>query len=266
MMIDQPTIHLNIAQLNRPIELFVHDDRDQHVSKDLAENGIWEVYETQLLLERLSPGLVFIDVGANIGYYTTIAADQIGASGFIAAFEPEPDNYRLLEKNIHRNGFEFVQAIHAGLSDQHGEGQLFLNTTNFGDHQVYDNGNGRQSCAIQLLNGTQYLQDKVDGIDLLKIDTQGAESQVIKGLLPLLQASGQRLTMIIEFWPFGLRKAGSSGHQLLDMLATLNLPFKIIDHIDHQLIDCTEQQLREWVDMLDDHPDDEGFMNIMLGK
>jgi hypothetical protein len=89
---------------------------------------------------------------------------------------------------------------------------------------------------------------------------------VVAGLLPLLRASGESLSIIIEFWPYGLRKSGSSAHQLLDMLVTLDLPISIIDHIGHQLVPCSEQQLRGWVDMVDAHPDDEGFMNLLFGR
>jgi|TARA_B110000908_G_scaffold159597_1_gene201942 FkbM family methyltransferase len=256
---------LTIAGLNRPLQLWLHDTRDQHVSRDIAANGIWEAYETHLVIERLKPGDCFVDVGANIGYYTAIAADRLGDSGYIVAFEPDPDNVKLLQQNMRENGFDRIDIVAAGLSDNHRSAALFRSTTNFGDHQIYDNGDGRKSCPIDLVNGTEYLRGKVAEINLLKIDTQGAESQVIAGLLPLLKQSGRQLSIIIEFWPYGLRKAGSSGYELLDMLAELELPFKIIDHVGHDLLDCTEQQLREWVEMVESNPDDQGFMNIMLG-
>lgn len=257
---------LEIAGLNQPLQLWLHDTRDQHVSRDIAANGIWEAYETRLVIERLKPGDCFVDVGANIGYYTAIAADRLGNSGDIIAFEPDPDNVELLQKNMRENGFDCVDIVAAGLSDSDRHAVLFRSATNFGDHQIYDNGDGRESCSIDLVNGSEYLQGKVAAINLLKIDTQGAESQVIGGLLPILKQSGKQLSIIIEFWPYGLRKAGSSAYDLLDMLAELELPFKIIDHLGHDLLDCTEQQLREWVKMVEADPDDQGFMNIMLGE
>ncbi|ARN76508.1 hypothetical protein BST96_19400 [Oceanicoccus sagamiensis] len=255
-----------MPSLHQTVSLWVHDQRDQHVSKGIAEQGIWESYETQLFIERLKPGINVIDVGANIGYYSVIAADQLAGTGFIAAFEPDPDNYQLLQKNLQHNQFTDVDAVNAGLSAKDSDGRLFLSCSNFGDHQIYDAGEGRASRSIRLINGANYLQAKIQHIDLLKIDTQGAESEVIAGLLPLLKNSGVKLSMIIEFWPYGLRQSGSSAHQLVDMLSTLDLPIKIIDHIGHDLVDCTEQQLREWVDMVETNPQDQGFMNILLGK
>ncbi len=257
---------LKIPSLKKTVSLWVHDKRDQHVSRGIAEQGIWEAYETQLFLERIRPGINVVDVGANIGYYSVIAADQLAGTGFIAAFEPDPDNYHLLQKNLKHNQCHHVDAVHAGLAEHNGDGELFLNDSNFGDHQMYDAGQGRASRPIRLVNGADYFQEKIQHIDLLKIDTQGAESAVITGLLPLLQKSGDKLSMIIEFWPYGLRQSGSSAHQLIDMLITLKLPIRIIDHIGFDLVACTERQLREWVDMVETNPEDQGFMNILLGR
>jgi len=257
---------LKIDGLNSPLRLWLHDAQDQHVSRDIATNGIWEAYETRLVMERLNRGDCFVDVGANIGYYTAIAADCLGDTGSVIAFEPDPENVKLLKKNMLENGLERVELVAAGLSDRNRHAALFRSKTNFGDHQIYDNGDGRDSCPIELLNGSEYLNGKIGAINVLKIDTQGAESQVIAGLLPVLKKSGKQLSIIIEFWPFGLRKSGSNAHALLDMLAELDLPFKIIDHVGHELLDCTELQLREWVDMVEADAEDQGFMNIMVGN
>ena len=257
---------LSIKNFSPELSLFVHDSGDQHVSKGIAEDGVWEAFETQLFLERLKPDSVFVDVGANIGYYTLIAASLIGEQGKIFSFEPDPENFYLLQRNLQHNHFSSVDAVDAALSDEDSIGKLYLNEDNYGDHQVYDDGSGRQSRSIRLLNGEHYLGSKVSAIDLLKVDTQGAEYHVIKGLLPLLKRSREHLSMIVEFWPYGLRKAGATGQGLVDLLAQLQLPFQIIDHIGCELVPCSEQQLREWVDMVDGVPEDEGFMNILIGQ
>ena len=72
--------------------------------------------------------------------------------------------------------------------------------------------------------------------------------------------------MVIEFWPFGLRKAGSHGHKLLDELLSLDLDMYIIDHIQHHLIPCEEHHLRDWIDSLDVDATNEGFMNLFFGQ
>ncbi len=257
---------LHIDRCPTDLAMFVHDRGDQHVSKSIRESGVWEPYETSLFLERLSPAAVVVDVGANIGYYSLLAAAMVGELGKVFSFEPDPENFNLLEKNLQLNTFPWVNAVAAALSDSDSDGQLYLNNNNYGDHQIYDDGSGRSSRAIRLLQGNDYFNDKINHIDVLKVDTQGAEYRVIKGLLPLLKKSRRRLSIIIEFWPYGLRKAGADGQALVTLLLELELPFHIIDHDGGTLIPCSEKQLREWVEMVDSFPEDQGFMNILVGR
>jgi hypothetical protein len=82
----------------------------------------------------------------------------------------------------------------------------------------------------------------------------------------LLQASGPQLRMIVELTPFSLRAAGSSGAGLVALLAQLELPFAIIDHLEHNLVPCSAGGLIEWCDNVDASAGDQGFMNIFLGE
>ena len=70
--------------------MLVHGERDRFVSRRIREEGVWEPYETSLVLAMLRPGDVFVDVGANIGYFTILAASAVGAQGMVFAFEPDP--------------------------------------------------------------------------------------------------------------------------------------------------------------------------------
>ena len=235
------------------------------MSAKIREQGVWEAYESHLVCELLQPGKSFVDVGANIGYYSVLAAAAVGESGQVFAFEPEPANFSILKTKLAINGFEQVQAVNAGLAANDHAGKLYLSGDNWGDHQIFDRGETRQSTAITLLNGDSFLGDKCPRFDVLKIDTQGAEFQVISGLELSIRASLPNLHIIIEFWPFGLKQAGAHGHQLLDLLVSFKLPIWMIDHIDHSLHPCTEAELRSWVDALDAEPDNEGFFNLLLG-
>ena len=96
--------------------LQLHDERDRFVSRQLRDQGIWEPFETTLVMASLAPGSVFVDVGANIGYFSVVAADIVGEDGQVLAFEPDPDNFALLQANLALNGLErqteAVQAAH----------------------------------------------------------------------------------------------------------------------------------------------------------
>lgn len=260
---------LNIAGLEQPLRMWVHADGvDGHVSKRIREEGVWETYETQLLIEALQSrsqdNYRMIDVGANLGYYSLVAASLLGNSGTVYAFEPEPTNFAILSKNISENRLDNIIARHAGLSDVSAAGNLYLNPENRGDHQMYNAKNDRQSTPISLLNGDEFFAD-VARVDFIKIDTQGAEYHVLSGLDALIRRSLPALKLIVEFWPFGLRKAGHSGEALLDLLLSYELPMNLIDHIGHGLIPCTEKDIRDWIQQTDADPANEGFINLLLG-
>ena len=93
-------IPLRVPGVHSPLAIFVHDERDRHVSRQLRESGIWEPYESRLLLDSLQPGAVFLDVGANLGYFSLLAADRVGPAGKVVAIEPDPANFLLLQRSI----------------------------------------------------------------------------------------------------------------------------------------------------------------------
>jgi FkbM family methyltransferase len=263
---------LHIPQLTQPVLLEVHDHAaDTHVSRFIVSDGVWEKYETELIISRLQDGDIFIDVGANIGYYSALAAQLVGASGHVYGFEPEPLNYALFSGNAQRAGGDFcdnVTAVNAALAAKQGEGFLFLNTANRGDHQIYDDGKGRNKTAIALVHGDSYF-DAIDATmkaRLIKVDTQGAEIEVLTGLNRLIQRSLDKLTLVIEFWPRGLINCGGNAHQLLDWLLALDMPIYIIDQIEDRLIPATEADLRPWIDDLNNTPSNEGFLNLLLER
>ena len=257
---------LRIAGLCRPAVLETHAGDDLFISRAICHEGIWEPFESALLLQCLQPGQVCLDAGANLGYFSVLAALAVGDAGRVFAFEPEPANFRLLQKNLTHNGLaHIVRPWRAGLSNLAGRGILHLHPDNLGDHQLYPDEGGRAEIAVDLLRGDSVLAGQVKALDFVKIDTQGAETRVVQGLMGLLRASGGSLRMLVELTPFSLRRAGSSGEELLGLLEALNLPFAIVDHIGHALVPVSPEALRQWCRNVDAHPQDRGFMNIFLG-
>jgi FkbM family methyltransferase len=250
--------------------MYVHGSQDKHVSQKIREEGIWEPYETSLIQSRLQHGGVFVDVGANIGYFTIVAASLVGETGQVFAFEPDPANFELLERNSTHNKLQSrIHAVKAGLSCGNRAGNLYLSEDNLGDHQIYPGKGRREALDIGLLHGADYLREQLlqaslTKIDLIKIDTQGSEFQVVAGLMPLLLELPCVPAILIELTPSSLRQAGSSGRELIELLASLNQNFWIVDHIEHQLAASTAQALAQWCDNLEVCEGDEGFMNILL--
>lgn len=266
-MYSHQAVALRIPGLNQTLSLYVHGPEDRHVSRCIREEGIWEPYETSLLLSLLGPGDVFLDVGANIGYFSVIAASLVGDAGSVFAFEPGPGNYRLLEASASLNELAGrIHAVEAGLAAGAGDARLYLSEDNLGDHQIFATDESRDSTAIQLLNGSDYLGSRLERIDLLKIDTQGSEYSVVEGLMPLIRGLPETPAILVELTPLSLRQCGASGRALVELLATLDQPMWIVDHIEHRLVPCPAQELAQWCDDVDAVPGDAGFMNILIGN
>ena len=148
------TVHgQNGASLYGSIFSYQSSD-DLFVSGSLSTSNAWEADMVQTLCDKfedIKGRADFVDVGANIGYFSLLAASVVGEQGAIFAFEPDPDNYRLLLANAELNGMEHrIAAVEAALSDVTGEGQLYLSADNLGDHQVYADDEQRSSVCSQM--------------------------------------------------------------------------------------------------------------------
>ncbi len=260
------TVELNTRVGDTPLSLCVHDERDRYVSQRLREEGVWEPYETELVLAALAPGDVFVDAGANIGYFSILAAARVGPAGAVYAFEPDPGNAALLRASATLNGLaDTVTVVEAALAREAGSAELFLSADNLGDHQLFSGDEARDSVAVAKLNGAAYLAPRVNRIAMVKVDTQGFEYEVLAGLMPLLQQLPAAPRLLVELTPYSLAQAGASGRALVEMLAELEAPMWIIDHIEHRLVASDAEALATWCDNVAATPGDRGFMNILVG-
>jgi FkbM family methyltransferase len=190
---------------------------DRYISPDLATKGIFEPMETDFVLQEIRPGDVVLDIGANIGYYTLLFAKLVGPTGYVFAFEPDPKNFSLLSRNVELNGYHNVVLINKAVSDKTGFAKLFLSDINSGDHRIYDSADGRHSVPIQTVTLDDYFVQSKLQFDLVKFDIQGAEWAALQGMTNFL-SQHERLKMIMEFWPVGLKRFGADAARFLAML------------------------------------------------
>jgi FkbM family methyltransferase len=181
--------------------------------------GTFEPYETRLVKKHLRPGMTFVDVGANVGYYTALAAMQVaGSGGRVIAFEPSPYAFDKLNSMVLKNKLEQVTAVRAGLSDKAGRGRLYLGV-GFKNHSptmvAHDNAAVTEITVLSLDDEVERLG--IERIDLIKIDVEGHEPKVLAGAKRLLREG--RIRMILcEFNEHWLCKSGSSPSRLADTL------------------------------------------------
>lgn len=161
-------------------------------SLGLLINPIFEEKETKIFNEHIKEGDIVVDIGANIGYHTLTFAKLVGKTGKVYAFEPDPINFNYLKKNIEFNGYKNVIPIQKAVSDITGKGKLYL-YKRAGVEKIWDlkeKGN-RPTIEIDMIK----LDDFIKKIDFVKIDVEGAEGMVLRGMPNLLR---QNIKMVIE--------------------------------------------------------------------
>lgn len=255
---------LDIPGLAPGLHMQLHPSGDQIISVRLRQDRCWEPYETALTVQHLYAGDVYVDVGANIGYYSLVAAHCVGAAGRVIAYEPDPENFALLTANVALNRLSQVSCFPYALSDHNTNGTLFLSPDNFGDHRVYASPGERHTREITLVKGDEHLAPLTTRIDFLKVDTQGAEYFVLQGLFPLLVQNRNHLRMIVEICPYGIRHSGACGHDVVKLLDALGMHYYIIDHLQHRLIPAQAHHLDDWIRELAEQPLNEGFINLFV--
>lgn len=158
------------------------------VKEEFLKSGVWEPRTTEYIEKHLKKGQTFVDVGANVGYYS-ILASKLGAK--VLAFEPSLNNRALLLKNIVDNDCD-VQVFSQALSDKTESGFLYTDTTP-GQYSLIGKGNGEKVDCVK------YDSLNLPIADFYKIDAEGAERQVLEGMQSVL-TTDKPITIILEDW------------------------------------------------------------------
>jgi FkbM family methyltransferase len=204
------------------IPLFLNP-ADHSLTPTLWAGDLWEATETHWFVRSLRPGDVVVDVGANIGYYTVLAGHLVGESGRVYAFEPDPISFEYLSKNVRLNGLRNVVLEQKAVSNESGTIRLYLADENKGDHRIYDpKGEQRPSVEVEAVALDDYFAGVEDSVDFVKVDTQGAELVILKGMMDLVRRSPSAI-LAFEYAPKLLTGFGSSPRELVDGFLELEL-------------------------------------------
>jgi FkbM family methyltransferase len=184
--------------------------------------GSFEPNEFAFLDQVLNPGMTFIDVGANDGYYTLFAARRVGSTGRVVAVEPSSRERVNLKRNIARNRLGNVSVVPAALGSTQGVADLRLAQGVHAGHNTL----GRFAHDGVLADRLQRVDvDTLDRVvaslgltrvDFVKIDVEGAEGSVILGARHVL--STMRPMILLEINDNALRAQSTSGEALLSAL------------------------------------------------
>lgn len=238
---------------------------DEGIARQILVKGIYEAAESRFFMDWLRPGMAVLDIGANFGYFTVLAARAVGGKGSVHAFEPEPGNFALLSKNIEANGYAQARAHRVALSDAPGQATLFTDPSNLGNPSLAKENVPEEGGAVSVELVT--LDGFLDGlgaarpskIALLKMDVQGFEAKVLAGAKEMLERD--RPWMLVEIWPKGLRRAGTDPIAFLEGLVALGYRLRRLDDSGKPE---GEVSVRELVEACDRKADGEEFQNVLF--
>ncbi|MGP8078102.1 MAG: FkbM family methyltransferase [Thermoplasmata archaeon] len=166
----------------------------------MAIAGWYEPAVTEVLSSLCRPNGLVVDVGANIGWYTFLAAERVGTGGRVLGFEPDPENFHLLSTTLRENPRPQIRIHESCLSDRDGEEQLFLSEEAASYHSISRPVGVRSIPVSATRLDTVVEKEGIRSIDMVKVDVEGGEPKVLRGALTALR-SGVIRSLIIEWRP-----------------------------------------------------------------
>lgn len=177
-------------------------DTSDMIGRVLATSGVWEPHVTAPIRRLLRAGDVFVDVGANIGYFTLLGSGLVGPTGRVYALEPNGPVHVALRRNIQLNklGNVVPLCVAAGAADGFAE-LVEPPVGNVGGTSVRrsDASSAQAETGIVPIRALGSLLEERDAarVRLVKVDVEGFEGEVLRGL-ELLYADGRRPALLVE--------------------------------------------------------------------
>lgn len=233
---------------------FVYSGRDRGMGHSLFITGKYEQEETDFIKSILKPHMTYVNIGANFGYYSILAAKNVKT---VYAFEPEPYNYSLVEKNIKLNELDNVVVEKLAISNNSNKTLLFKDEANFGNPSLSKKNimTGHSSTEVKTTTIDEYFKDK-PVIDVLQMDTQGNEAAILEKAELVFKNCNK---IVFEFWPYGLKNMESSP---LKLLQTLHSKGYSISEIDKILKPIEPNNFLTLIDKLENQKSGRGFTTL----
>ena len=197
--------------------------KDSYLSEDIYKNK-FELDEAQFISDFLKEGDIFIDIGANIGLYTLMAAQKVGNQGKVYSFEPTGTTYKRLLENIEINRFNNIIPVNKALSDKNGRFEMNVSCDGFDGWNSFTKITRGSKSRTETVEATQvdsfFNDDKIwDRISLIKIDVEGWEKFVMLGGDEHFKRAKSPV-LIVEFVDQNIINAGYTCQELYQILVS----------------------------------------------
>jgi FkbM family methyltransferase len=200
------------------------DTRSIDIGIHLLTLGRWETAYTELFTRLVRPGDTVLDLGANHGVYALIAAQAVGPSGRVHAFEPNPRLAHLVDLSLRLNGFGWAQVHAVGASDAAGTARLVFTDSFSGGGTVAAGAEAARQpgvdCRLVVLD--EVFADPSFRPDVVKMDVEGHEGRVLRGMRGIL-ARTPGIRILMEFAPEMMARAGVPAAEVVALLEGFGL-------------------------------------------
>jgi len=188
------------------------------IQRHLYYFGTWEPQISHWVSATLRPGDGFIDIGANIGYYSLLASSIVGPDGAVVAVEASPAIHAVLAKHVELNRRLNVRTVQRAASDSRGVIKLYPGKPdNIGKTTtVAQDGEFVEVNAVPLCE--MLVENEIVRARIIKIDVEGAELQVLRGLVPLFARMRPDLEVVMEVSPSLMPGSSESGEEIFSIM------------------------------------------------
>lgn len=214
----------------------VADTRDSLLAPWLLLDGLWESHMTGWMHDVLRPGDTFVDVGANIGYYTVLAGLRVGPAGRVVAVEAHPGLAAILRRNVTINGIHGRTTVweRAAWSEP-ARLQFHLRVHYSANSSVAATGadaldrlaDEEETVEVEAATVDSLLAG-VDRVDVVKVDVEGAEIHAFSGLSATMDRN-PAMAVMFEWSPEQVRQVGGAPEALIDLLAGHGFGFRLLE-------------------------------------
>jgi FkbM family methyltransferase len=202
----------------------------------------FEPYTTELFKRAVKPGAIVIDIGAQFGYYSLLAAKFAGPEGKVFAFEPVPSNFKILKKNIQMNNYaHIIHPIQKAIGNKQGKVTLFLYERS-DSHGMFPNlqATVKEAICVECITIDELFGEQ--SVDVIKMDIEGNEPYALQGMKKTVSRSNN-LVLFTELAPTFLRKGGTKPEDYLAQLEKFGFDAQLIDENSRSLKPVTEDFL-----------------------
>jgi FkbM family methyltransferase len=206
----------------------------------IAQGSYADGLQADLFSRCIRRGEYVLDLGAHHGFYSLLAARRVGPEGKVFSFEPEPENFRMLQTNIWLNGLgEVITAVRACVGSSDGEAELELAQGMSWSHALKVHPGlrviGRVKVpAMTLDTFFASRQPMSRPIGIVKMDVEGNELHALRGMREFLLRS-PRVVLFAELYPTLLNGLGSNADEVIDFLREAQFAIYLIDEESRRL-------------------------------